>query len=59
MTDHKKLKEIEKCLNTLAVASITKEELEKSIDKTSINEIKILVWEWYCFISDVCEILNE
>lgn len=59
MTDHKKLKEIEKCLNTLSVASMTKEELEKSIDKTSINEIKILVWEWYCFISDVCEILNE
>lgn len=59
MTDHKKLKEIEKCLNTLAVADMTKEELEKSIDKTSIAEIKVLIWEWYCFISDVCEILNE
>lgn len=59
MTDHKKLKEIEKCLNTLAVASMTKEELEKSIENTRITEIKELIWEWYCFISDVCEILNE
>ena len=59
MTDHKKLKEIEKCLNTLAVASMTKEELEKSIENTCITEIKTLIWEWYCFISDVCEILNE
>lgn len=59
MTDHKKLKEIEKYLNTLAVADMTKEELEKSIEKTSIIEIKALIWEWYCFISDVCEILNE
>ena len=59
MTDHKKLKEIEKCLNTLAVADMTKEELEKSIEEKRITEIKALIWEWYCFISDVCEILNE
>lgn len=59
MTDYKKLKEIEKCLNTLAVADMTKEELEKSIEEKSIIEIKALMWEWYCFIADVCEILNE
>ena len=59
MTDHKKLKEIEKCLNTLSVEDMTKEELEKSIEKTRFTEIKELIWEWYCFISDVADILNE
>lgn len=59
MTDHKKLKEIEKCLNTLSVEDMTKEELEKSIEEKRITEIKDLIWEWYCFISDVCCILNE
>lgn len=59
MTDYKKLKEIEKCLNSLAVADMTKEELEKSIEEKRITEIKDLIWEWYCFISDVCVILNE
>ena len=32
MTDHKKLKEIEKWLNTLAVVDMTKEELEKKLN---------------------------
>lgn len=59
MTDHKKLKEIEKCLNNLTVVSMTKEQLEKSIEEKSIIEIKSVIWEWYCFISDVCDILNE
>ena len=59
MTDHKKLKEIEKCLNNLTVVSMTREQLESSIEEKSIIGIKSVVWEWYCFISDVCDILNE
>lgn len=37
---------------------MTKKELEKSLEETSFSEIKELIWEWYCFISDVCNILN-
>lgn len=59
MTDTERIKAIENCLNTLGVKSTTYEDYCKELEEKSFNDIKCIGWKWYCFISDVCEILNE
>lgn len=59
MGDTERIKTIENCLNTLGVKSITYEDYCKELEEKSFNDIKVIGWKWYCFISDVCEILNE
>lgn len=59
MSDTERIKSIENCLNTLGVTAMNYEEFCKELDEKSFNDIKIIGWKWYCFISDVCEILNE
>ena len=59
MGDTERIKAIENCLNTLGVNSMTYEEFCKELEEKSFNDIKVIGWKWYCFISDVCEILNE
>ena len=59
MSNAERIKKIEKYLNTLGVPEMNHEEFCKKLEKKSFNDIKDIGWEWYCFISDVCEVLNE
>lgn len=59
MSDTERIETIEKCLNTLGVTTMNYEEFCRELEKKSFNEIKVIGWAWYCFISDVCEVLNE
>lgn len=59
MSDEERIKRITKILIESDFDTYTREELFKEIDNSSINEIKDCIWELYCFMSDVCEILNS
>ena len=59
MSDAERIETIEKCLNTLGVTTMNYEEFCRELEKKSFNDIKVIGWKWYCFISDVCEVLNE
>lgn len=59
MSDEERIKRITTILIESGFDEYTQEELFKEIDNSSINEIKDYIWELYCFMSDVCEILNS
>lgn len=59
MSDEERIKRITKMLTESDFDAYTQEELFKEIDNSSINEIKDCIWELYCFMSDVREILNS
>lgn len=59
MSDEERIKRITKILIESSFDAYTRDELFKEIDNSSINEIKDYIWELYCFMSDVCEILNS
>ena len=59
MSDEERIKRITTILIEGNFDAYTQEELFKEIDNSSINEIKNRIWELYCFMSDVCEILNS
>jgi hypothetical protein len=58
MTDTERIERITKCLNDLGLAEMTRDELVQKIRNLSIAEIEDLMWDWYCFIGDVCDTLN-
>ena len=51
----KRVKELVKELNLEEVA--TKDEFYTDIDKNSINEIRDIMWKFYCFACDVSDTL--
>ena len=59
MTNDEKINWIGKSLNDLCLSDLSKDELFTNLDKMSINDIKDHMWELYCFVSDVCDIVNE
>ena len=59
MTDKDKIKKISKLLNDLGLADISKEEFDKGILDASINEIKEELWRAYCFVEDICDVINK
>lgn len=58
MTDTEKIERITECMRKLDLAEMTRDELIQEVRDLSIAEIEDLMWEMYCFISDVCDTLN-
>lgn len=58
MTAEEQIKRITECMRKLDLATMTQDELIQKVRDLSINEIEDLMWDWYCFISDVCDTLN-
>ena len=59
MTEQEKIKKISELLNNLGLADISKEEFDEEILNCRINEIKEELWRLYCFVEDICDVLNE
>ena len=59
MTDVEKINRIGESLNYLCLSDLSKDELFTNLDKMSINDIKDHMWELYCFVSDICDIVND
>lgn len=58
MTAEEQIKRITECMRKLDLDEMTRDELIQKIRDLSINEIEDLIWDWYCFIGDVCDTLN-
>lgn len=58
MTDTERIKRITECMRKLDLAEMTRDELIQEVRDLSIAEIEDLMWDWYCFIGDVCDTLN-
>lgn len=53
MTDKEKLDKIAEYIEEMDLADMTRAEIEREIEGSSIEEIKDNVWELYCLISDI------
>ena len=58
MTAEEQIKRITELLNDLSLDDVSREEYEKQIMKQSLNDIIDELWEFYCFVEDVCNTLN-
>ena len=53
MTDKEKLDMIAEYIEEVDLADMTRTELEREIEGSSIEEIKDNMWQLYCLISDI------
>lgn len=53
MTDKEKLGKIAEYIEEMDLADMTRTEIEREIEGSSIEEIKDNVWQLYCLISDI------
>lgn len=58
MSDTEKIKRISDLLNEHQWDDISQDEFEQQFEKTTISDIKDALWEFNCFVTDVCDILN-
>lgn len=58
MTDTEKIKRIEELLNDLDLADMSRNELWRELKSLSFDEIEEEMWHWYCFISDISNVVN-
>lgn len=59
MTDKDKIFAIHTLLNALSLDNLTREQLDKKIEKMSVAKIKDTIWKLYTFVDNVCDIVNE
>lgn len=53
MTDKEKLDKIAEYIDEMDLADMTRAEVEREIEGTSTEDIKDIVWQLYCLISDI------
>ena len=58
MTAEEQIERITQILREHSFNTFTKDELFDEVDNSTISEIKDAMWEYYCFMSDVCDTLN-
>lgn len=59
MTDKEKLERIGKFLDKLDMPSYSYGNICDLIEKSTIEKIKDQFWELYCFVENVCGVINE
>ena len=59
MTDQEKIEKIGKFLDKLAMPSYSYGNICDKVENSTIREIKDQFWELYCFVENVCDVINE
>lgn len=58
MTAEEQIKRITQILREHDFRDFTRESMDDEIELSTISDIKDAMWEYYCFVSDVCDTLN-